>query len=472
MSIEETAKLLKTNPDLLAEFEKAYAAGQIGAESTMNLFDMTRKDVSTIANLTDNTQNTHEELTEEDVMATAKMVDKIVADLIAITPVWKYDGKTTIKNAKALPAGETISTESISALPKAVRPQLTVDLMRRDIAHDSYLELLYNYKSYLSTTTPTKKQMYYNLFRQGLDILDLDPVTYEMLGTNHNNMGYWLPKIVDAVEFQGYFKIPKTTIIKVPMTMLQLSRCDYPDITPTTKKIINRFCHEIFELNDENEYFVKTGIFSSKYEFRNAHVKGAQEVQELGEYLMFISHQTVMMASPLNSVVRYGAATTNEWVVREYIQDKENNPCIYNGMPLHTEYRVFVDFDTQEILGVNPYWDPDIMKKRFTEYSDANENKQKHDYVVYSMHEQTMMDRYNANVKQIVMKVHELLKDCALSGQWSIDIMQNGDDFYLIDMGEASESALSHCVPAEKLHKNDENWIPDFNTIKQLPWGK
>ncbi|MBR0283080.1 MAG: RICIN domain-containing protein, partial [Oscillibacter sp.] len=31
-------------------------------------------------------------------------------------------------------------------------------------------------------------------------------------------------------------------------------------------------------------------------------------------------------------------------------EDKENNPCIYKGMPLHTEYRVFVDFDTDEVL--------------------------------------------------------------------------------------------------------------------------
>lgn len=49
----------------------------------------------------------------------------------------------------------------------------------------------------------------------------------------------------------------------------------------------------------------------------------------------------------------YGAATTNEWVVREFIKDKENNPCIYKGLPLHTEYRVFIDADTKEVLGIN-----------------------------------------------------------------------------------------------------------------------
>lgn len=57
------------------------------------------------------------------------------------------------------------------------------------------------------------------------------------------------------------------------------------------------------------------------------------------------------MASPLSQPSIYGVSTTNEWVVREFIPDKEGNPCIYKGLPLHTEYRVFVDCDTDEVLG-------------------------------------------------------------------------------------------------------------------------
>ena len=51
----------------------------------------------------------------------------------------------------------------------------------------------------------------------------------------------------------------------------------------------------------------------------------------------------------------------------------------------------------------------------------------------------------------MVSEVSKLLKDCTLNGQWSIDIMQNGSDFWLIDMARASESALSKCVPKGKL---------------------
>lgn len=53
-----------------------------------------------------------------------------------------------------------------------------------------------------------------------------------------------------------------------------------------------------------------------------------------------------------------------------------------------------------------------------------------------------------------------------LTGQWSLDIMQNGDDFWLIDMATADCSALNDCIPKEKLNKVPENWIPDFERLK------
>lgn len=41
-----------------------------------------------------------------------------------------------------------------------------------------------------------------------------------------------------------------------------------------------------------------------------------------------------------------------------------------------------------------------------------------------------------------------------------IDIMQNRDDFWIIDMATADTSALSSCVPAGKLKKSSEDWLP------------
>lgn len=462
IDIYQAAEILKTNPELLQQFEAAYSASNISGEMSDNLFDINAKQMAALID--------KDTVITEDVEA---MINQIVADLVAETPIWRYDGKKVDHIHLGLPEGETkeITVQDISRLPENVRPQLTANLMKRDIGQPSYLELLEVYHNYQTCRNSHNKERWYHMFRQGLDILDLDAITYEMIGTNKNSMGYWLPRIVDAVDAQGYFKIPKTTIIKVPLTMLQLTRCEYMGLTPTTFAIVDRFCQEVFDLHEDEEYFIKTGTYSSKYDFRNAHVKGPKEVRELGEYLLFIHFQALQMASPLSQPTIYGVSTTNEWVVREFIQDKENNPCIYNGMPLHTEYRVFVDFDTKEVLGANPYWDPKVMKERFSKGADADSSKMKHDYVVYSMHEKTLMSRYSENVKKVIDKIERLLPNIDMSGQWSIDIMQNGDDFYLIDMAAAANSALNHCVPTKKLRALPENWIPEI-TMNALPWGK
>lgn len=86
----------------------------------------------------------------------------------------------------------------------------------------------------------------------------------------------------------------------------------------------------------------------------------------------------------------------------------------------------------------------------------------KHDYIIYKMHEDRLMARYEANKNMIVERIKNMLPDISLDGQWSLDIMQNGDDFWLIDMATADTSALNDCVPAGLLKKAPENWIPQL----------
>lgn len=294
-----------------------------------------------------------------------------------------------------------------------------------------------------------------------MDFQDLNPVMYEMLGRNQNSIENWFPQLYEGVRKQKFFQIPDTTILQVPLPMLQLARLDYGSLTPATMQIVNRYCQEVFLLQNDQEYFVKTGVYSSKYDFRNAHVHGEKEVQKLGEYLLFISHQACQLAAPLMQPCTYGPGTTRIWVVREYIKDKENNPCIYKGLPLHTEYRLFVDFDNNEVLGISPYWEPNTMKQRFGHAPDADSPHNVHDYIIYLKHEETLMNRYKENKDMLVEKVQQMLQDIPLHGQWSLDIMQNGEDFYIIDMALAANSALVGCIPKEKLTAMQEHWLPE-----------
>ena len=81
---------------------------------------------------------------------------------------------------------------------------------------------------------------------------------YEMIGTNPNSMGHWLPQLVAATKNNRFFKIPATTIVKVPITLLQLTRLDYESLTPTTLQIVDRFCQKAFMLDESKEYFTQT----------------------------------------------------------------------------------------------------------------------------------------------------------------------------------------------------------------------
>ena len=235
--------------------------------------------------------------------------------------------------------------------------------------------------------------------------------------------------------------------------------CHYPD-APYWYYLCDKYG---IYLEDEanlesHEYYYGKQSLSHVPEFRNAHIHDPKEINEMGEYFLFLNHLTCSMASPLNNTCFYGANTTNEWVLREYIKDKEHNPTIYNGLPLHTEYRVFVDFDADEVLGISPYWRADVMKGKF---KNASTPQERHDYVIYQMHEDILQSRYDDSARMILEEIKKILPAVELVGQWSIDVMRNGDDYYIIDMALAENSALNDCVPRNKLRAYPQQWLPE-----------
>ena len=453
MSKDDAAKLLKTTPEALEAFEKAYAKASIYADAEDdNFFAINSKEAS----------EEHGKNKGKYGPSPVGLILRIVEELKAQTVTYTYDGKKS-EILYGLPCKENpVTLNEINSLVEEDRPQLTGRLMKRDINAESSDAILGMLKMFIEDEDPKKRQHAYHMFRQGLDILDLDPITYEIIGTNKTSIGHWFPQLVDAYGKSDFFKIPKTTIAKVPMTLLQLTRNDYMGLTASTMSIVNMWAYDVFHLKDDGDYFIKTGTYSSKFDFRNCRATTMKEVRELGEYLLFIHHQALQYASPLNTPCIYGMSTTNEWCVREYIKDVEENPTIYHGLPLHTEYRLFVDCDTDEIIGAAPYWESETMKKRFSEGNDKDSPHQIHDYVIYKAHEDKLYERYNANVEKVKAAVKEHLAELNLEGQWSLDIMQNGDDFWLIDMAPAQRSAFYDCVNPALRKPMSENWIPQF----------
>lgn len=455
---DQIAELLRTTPAAVEAFEDAYRTHKLDTNVDENdLFGMNSRQAAAM---------THGDVDE----ATGDLIGRITDELVAQTSVWHYAPEEGVRvtSFPALPDGHKVTREEVATLPREMRPQLTGSLVTKDIDEDSAPAILWFYaksKEAAAAGDAYMARQLYHHFRQGLDILDLDPLTYAIIGTNPNSMGHWLPALARAARNVEGLRIPETTIARVPLPILQLTRCEYMTLTPTTKRIVDEWAKKAFGLKSDGDYFIKTGTYSSKFDFRNVRVNDPKEIDELGEYLLFIHFQALQMASPLCRPSVYGVSTTNEWVVRRFIPDNENRPTIYNGLPLRCEYRVFVDCDTDTVLGIHPYWDPEVMKDKFDSASDPDSL---HDSVTYRAAEPELMRTYEANKDRVAALAAALLPNLDLAGQWSIDVMQDGENLWLIDMALAENSAFyRETVPAALMRPSEEHWMPELPTNEE-----
>lgn len=440
-NLEQLSELINQSPEYLQQMEALYQEN-ILTQPPETFLETNAKQAS---------QNTNKIYPSKEL---EEIINKIVEELVERTSIYHYDpttNKATITDPKTNPQ-QLVTLEEINNIPDNLRPDLTGTLIKREIDQPAYYMIL----DYYNKFKQTNQKEYYFRFLQGLDILDLDEISYNILGFNKNTMGRWLPELVEAQQAitHPFFKIPETTIVKPPLPLLQLTRLDYQNLTPTTLQIVDKYAERVFKLNPNNKYFLKTGTYSSKFDFRNAKVDTPEEVKDIGEYLLYIHYQALQHANFFMKPMIIGMSTTNEWVVREYIEDAEKNPTIYKGLPLRTEFRIFVDFDTQEIIGTSPYWREDIMEKRFLEQRDVHD---KHDYITFNANKEKLKREYDENLYLVTSHLQELIPAINLQGQYSIDIMKNGKDFYIIDMATAEESALNDVIPKNKL-KQSGNW--------------
>lgn len=261
-----------------------------------------------------------------------------------------------------------------------------------------------------------------------LSVSDLTEQLYMRFAGNKNSMFNWLNEVQHAVtQTKTGLICPKTQVYRLPIELAQFIRLEYPDTSKEDKALFNEIIFNTFGLEDGKTYFIKTGTFSSKFQFANAK---CAEPREIGEYFQVIN----------NFAMQVGAGQTVDLVVREYIEDTEDNPTIYNGMPLRTEFRAFVDCDTKDLIGVVPYWNPIVMKRALSAgLSDSMDA----DYQTYLAHEEKLMREYNEYLPKVKKAIQMLLPELHLEGKYSIDVMKNGEDLYVIDLALMSESALT-----------------------------
>lgn len=241
--------------------------------------------------------------------------------------------------------------------------------------------------------------------------------------SNFNNFSYWYPKVKDCG-----ISMVKSWYYTIPYDIWDLFRTSYED-----KRYINEcisYIKEIVEQNNELTnyiYNIKNGCFSNKFNAADCNV----EYSDIAEKFLNIQHTSF----------EYETDGMCEFVIREYISfDPRDTLTIYNGLPLRPEFRVFVDFDSNEVLYIVNYWDYDYCRKGMRTANDV---------LVFDTMKNELNDKFMEHQDKVVelikskLLVHNAKRENNLKGKWSVDIMldERDDTFYLIDMAIAHKSA-------------------------------
>lgn len=261
-----------------------------------------------------------------------------------------------------------------------------------------------------------------------------------------NDMSYYLSRIVGCK-----FNIPFTATGQVEDHWFEWLKSD----NYTEDKIVefSQYLRErvnATELRDCDKIFVKTGVFSGKFDFNNRCL--VNKGDNLGGHFLNIFYDALMVS----------AEPSREVVFRKFIETDNNRPTIYNGMKLNTEFRVFLDFNHNKILGVFNYWDSKTMLR----------NLKGKDLKTFEATHKGIEEEYDKLVPDLI---NHIKNDCdieksKLEGTWSVDFLWDGKKFWMIDMALAKQSYYYDRVEDidPNKDKDDEPIIYTEEELKQL----
>ena len=317
-----------------------------------------------------------------------------------------------------------------------------------------------DYAQAVSTGNHAKIEQTYGMISRILSISDISAQSYRHFADNPVSMAYWLPIIHRALTQAGttsshlsrgaehLFAVPATKILRLSPELAQYTRREFgAETNAVSVNAFDAYVEQAFDLvnwaqaPDATSWFIKTGTFSNKFEFRNTR---CTEADEMGQYFHLMTNQAMMV----------GAGDSVDLVVRRWIDAPADTPEIYRGMPLRTEVRAFIDMDagTPRVLGITPYWHPQVMKSALKLALDVpGMGAQQQDYHTWQAHSEALAEGFDRHREPITQRLEALLPhlhEQGLSGTWSVDIMVDecgvGAEpvYWLIDMATMHSSAL------------------------------
>lgn len=242
-----------------------------------------------------------------------------------------------------------------------------------------------------------------------------------------NRFSYWWEKVKNCG-----ISVPKTMVFKVPHSV-------FKDWYGNGHAAYREWVREEVEpaLTENGlvgPLFVKNAVFSNKFDAKYCFCN-AWDISDAMNAINETAMEMIM-----------GYCGEDELVVRERIPyDPRITPCIYHGLPLRPEFRIFYDFDTREVLYSCNYWEYDYVRPHLYDATDL---------IVFD-HERAHIEEEFLHYREVVESmVHNAMREVkGLSGPWSIDIMLKvtpsshirplweRKDFFLIDMAVAEQSA-------------------------------
>ena len=232
-----------------------------------------------------------------------------------------------------------------------------------------------------------------------------------------NNMPIWLP------HFAQYFATPKSIFYRASLEQfVWLMSDDYkPDDIASFGTDIVKAIKDGFGENPKLPLFLKGYTFSNKFTFSDCIIRSLDPFK-VGQQALNIAYSAMCV----------GATYQAGFVIREFIDPKCNLPKIYGGMPLHTEFRTFYNFDTKNLLAVYPYWDKETMltnlrgfdKDTFADYANILDGK------------------FTGSIVEVTkLAEHQLRLVDGLQGIWSVDFMKDvSGKVWLIDAAVGRQS--------------------------------
>ena len=247
---------------------------------------------------------------------------------------------------------------------------------------------------------------------------------YNELKQDPNLLSHWFPAIKECG-----IHVPETEVIPVPEHVTQAFFMDNMDkdretvynwVNEAVMPVVTNFPYHF----NTPLLFMKNGCFSNKFDARNCFVN--RDAHEITHKLISINYDALC----------FGAGGITDLVFRQFIPHvTEKTPCIYHGLPLRPEFRVFYNFDEHRVLYSVNYWDWDYCHDAISR--DAT------DRIVYEDIYPEISRQFDCRHKDVEDMVQEHLQSVTvLSGRWSVDILlDESDTYWLIDMAIAEQSA-------------------------------